>query len=206
MIIGIDFDNTMVSYDRLAAVAAKRRNLIPEAFPENKTRVRDYLRAIGREADWTRLQSEIYGEMICEAEPFPGVRSFLELGHRKNWTLCIVSHKTSRPYGGGDVNLRLHALNWLEHHRFLDSSETGLTRPHVFFEETKAEKMARIGSLKCDWFIDDLPELLLEPGFPPSPQKILFDPQNQHPDHEAFQRCRHWDHMMSLIQNRGQDL
>ena len=37
---------------------------------------------------------------------------------------------------------------------------------HVFFELTKEEKIARVANIGCDYFIDDLPEILLMPGFP----------------------------------------
>ena len=50
----------------------------------------------------------------------------------------------------------------------------------VFFELTKEEKLARIGSFGCDVFLDDLPEILQASGFPASTRRILFDPEGHH--------------------------
>ena len=44
MVIGIDFDNTIVSYDDLFHRLATERGLIPAAFPSRKTSMRDFLR------------------------------------------------------------------------------------------------------------------------------------------------------------------
>ena len=41
------------------------------------------------------------------------------------------------------------------------------------------EKVARAFNLRCEMFIDDLPEILAMPGFPQGMRKILFDPENQ---------------------------
>src|SRR5262245_43078397 len=45
MLIGVDFDNTIVSYDALFHRIATERDLIPADLPVNKTAVRDHLRA-----------------------------------------------------------------------------------------------------------------------------------------------------------------
>jgi len=42
--IGIDFDNTIVSYDTLFHRVALERGLIPISVPANKISVREYLR------------------------------------------------------------------------------------------------------------------------------------------------------------------
>ena len=54
MRIGVDFDNTIVCYDRLFHRLARERGLIPETVPQTKGAVRDYLRSIDREDDWTK--------------------------------------------------------------------------------------------------------------------------------------------------------
>src|SRR4029079_9696971 len=61
MLIGLDFDNTIVRYDRLFHRLARKRGLIPDGIPVSKQAVRDHLRANGREADWTELQGMAYG-------------------------------------------------------------------------------------------------------------------------------------------------
>ena len=54
MRIGIDFDNTIVSYDALFHKVAREAGLVPESVAATKVAVRDYLREIGREDDWTK--------------------------------------------------------------------------------------------------------------------------------------------------------
>ena len=61
MRIGIDFDNTIACYDGVFHAAAVARGLIPAEIPTDKTSVRNHLRAIGREPDWTELQGYVYG-------------------------------------------------------------------------------------------------------------------------------------------------
>ena len=43
MIIGLDFDNTIVSYDSLFHKVSVEQNLINEIFEVNKIKIRDYL-------------------------------------------------------------------------------------------------------------------------------------------------------------------
>ena len=46
----------------------------------------------------------------------------------------------------------------------------------MFFEGTREAKLQRIASLGCTHFVDDLEEVLREPGFPPSVERILYAP------------------------------
>jgi hypothetical protein len=50
----------------------------------------------------------------------------------------------------------------------------------VYFELTKEAKLARLAEEACDVFVDDLPEILLAPGFPDRVRPILFDPEGHH--------------------------
>ena len=47
MIIGLDFDNTIVSYDELFHRVALEGGLVPGDLPVRKEAVRDYLREAG---------------------------------------------------------------------------------------------------------------------------------------------------------------
>ena len=42
----------------------------------------------------------------------------------------------------------------------------GITSDRVFFEATRADKIARIAALDCSFFIDDLEGVLSDPAFP----------------------------------------
>ncbi len=176
MIVGIDFDNTLVQYDGLLHQCALERSLIPNSIPSQKTAVRDHIqRAHGNDA-WTELQGFVYGERIDEAPPSPGARSFVARARACGATVFVVSHKTQFPALGPRTDLHNAARCWLRAHGFIDQ-EAGLpSLDSAFFETTRAAKLARIGTLGCTLFIDDLPECLEDPAFPRHTQGILFDP------------------------------
>ena len=69
--VGVDFDNTLVCYDSLFVRAAADRGWLADEASADKTAVRDCLRGLGREDDWTELQGEVYGRRILEAAPPP---------------------------------------------------------------------------------------------------------------------------------------
>jgi hypothetical protein len=188
--IGIDFDNTIVSYDALFHRAAVDRGLVQADLPPNKLAVRDHLRRIGREDDWTELQGYVYGPRIAEAAPFPGAIEFFRWARDAGIDVRIVSHRTKHPFIGPQHDLHAAARGWVT--LFLESQ--GLIRhDQAFFELTKAEKVARIASTGCTHFIDDLPEILLADGFPASTQRILFDPEGHHAAHPTLQALGRWD-------------
>ena len=67
MRIGLDFDNTIVSYDALFHKVARERDCVPAATPVNKVAVRDYLRGVNQEDVWTAMQGYVYGARMDEA-------------------------------------------------------------------------------------------------------------------------------------------
>src|SRR5689334_1104441 len=118
MLIGLDFDNTIVRYDRLFHRLAVERSLLPVELPATKQAVRDHLRSIGREDDWTELQGIAYGPRIVDAEPWPGVLPFLWRCHQAGWRVVVVSHKTRHPYRGEKHDLHAAAHAFLKAHDF----------------------------------------------------------------------------------------
>lgn len=182
MRIGIDFDNTIACYDGAFRPAAVELGLIPEdgAAGDDKTSIRDHLRAQGREDDWTLLQGHVYGARMALAHPFPGLRDFLEAAHRAGIALCVVSHKTRRPVRGPAHDLHAAALAFLEREGLFEREVTGLGPEATYFEATRADKLARIAGLGCDRFVDDLPEVFREPAFPAGVEGWLFDPHGVH--------------------------
>ena len=77
MRIGLDFDNTIVSYDALFHAVAVEKLLVPAETPVSKVEVRDYLRAIGNEPAWTELQGYVYGARMEQAEAYSGFFEFV---------------------------------------------------------------------------------------------------------------------------------
>lgn len=179
MRIGIDFDNTIVSYDALFHRVACEQGLVPTEMPVNKVAVRDHLRDIGQEDRWTEMQGYVYGARMNEAIAYPGVLEFFKNAVSAGYDLAIVSHKTKYPYLGPKYDLHVTARAWVERHLVCGINQI-LPPEKVFFEETKEDKLARVASLGCDVFIDDLPEILSAPRFPKAVRPILFDPEGNH--------------------------
>ena len=195
-VVGIDFDNTIVCFDTLFHRAAVEQSLIPADTPTSKTAVRDYLRRTGREPAWTELQGYVYGVKIREAAPFPGVLEFVARCRERGWTALVVSHKTLHPFLGPRYDLHAAARQWLEDRGFL---REGLTPDRIFLETTKEDKLRRIGSEGCRWFVDDLPEFLAEAAFPASAKPVLFDPNGEYPEYGGAHRLGSWAEIGTLI-------
>jgi hypothetical protein len=191
MKIGLDFDNTIVSYDELFFVLARDRELILSDFPVSKTQIRDHLRHLGQERAWTTLQGLAYGDEIGRASIFPGVLHFVQACRDQGIPLVIVSHKTRQPYLGSNTDLHAAARGWLQ--------QQGLGDVDAFFELTKEAKLARIGALGCTSFVDDLPEFLGMPEFPLGARKILFDPRGLHTPGADTSRARSWSEIRAML-------
>jgi hypothetical protein len=178
MRIGVDFDNTLVCYDGVFHRAALERELISADLPSGKNDVRDFLNASGRGAEFTKLQGYVYGARMDLAALYPGVRDFFDAARELGQELFVVSHKTRRPLRGEPYDLHASARAFLESQCGVGGS--GYLAPdNIFFEETKELKVARIAALDLDVFIDDLPEILVMPGFPARTAPILFDPEGR---------------------------
>jgi hypothetical protein len=203
MLVGLDFDNTIVRYDRLFHRLAVERDLIPANLPATKRCVRNFLRSAGREDDWTALQGTAYGPRITEAEPFPGVKEFLARCLAARVEVVVVSHKTRHPYIGTAHDLHAAAQTFLHAHGFYQTSATGLSPDRVYLELTLGAKLVRIGALGCDAFVDDLPELLAEPGFPTHVRKVLFDPADVHTDRAEYARATSWARLEEVLLSEG---
>lgn len=200
MLIGLDFDNTIVSYDALFYKVALEQALIPATTQANKVAVRDYLRSAGRETLWTEMQGVVYGARMEETLAYSGVVEFLQWAGRAGHALAIVSHKTRHPILGPKYDLHAAARAWISSH-LCENGQPLISFDQIFFELTKEEKLARITQLGCDLFLDDLPEILLADGFPLKTRRVLFDPEDSHakmvvPD---ALRVRSWHELAKLL-------
>lgn len=176
--IGIDFDNTIVSYDDLMYRAAVDRGLISDGADRTKRAVRDRIRQLpDGEIEWQKLQALAYGPRMHEAQPIDGAEEFLRRCRQNGIGVFVVSHKTEyASYDETRTNLRTAALEWMATRRYFEPDGLGLRRGDVYFESTRRDKLARIAAIGCSHFIDDLEEVFLEPSFPPHVQKILYAP------------------------------
>lgn len=201
MLIGIDFDNTIVSYDALFHRVAVEQGLVPPDVPVSKVSVRDHLRSLDKEDLWTEMQGYVYGARMDEAAMYPGVLEFLRWARRNTVATTIVSHKTRYPFLGPKYDLHAAARVWVEHH--LRDDDGALVEPSsVFFELTKEAKLARIARVGCTHFVDDLPEILLADGFPKDTDRILFDPENHHAGVPVLVRMRRWPELKAYFEGQ----
>src|SRR5580700_3274685 len=94
--IGLDFDNTIVCYDRVFRDIAIRAGFVGEDFIGRKRDLRDALRrGSAGEQRWQWLQAQAYGPFLVEAEPFEGVDRFVSDCRNTGVELFIVSHKSA---------------------------------------------------------------------------------------------------------------
>lgn len=179
MRIGFDFDNTIVHYDNLFHKVAREQGVIDDSIPPQKVAIRDSLRQSGKEDIWTEMQGYVYGARMQEADAhldvIETIRELRDAGH----TLAIMSHKTKYPYMGEKYDLHAAARGWIDEYLVYDGQPL-IPTDNIYFEVTKEEKLARIEEFGCDVFIDDLPEILLEPIFPKNVKRFLFDPEQLH--------------------------
>lgn len=190
MIIGVDLDNTIASYDALYHRAALERGLVDESTPVSKKAVRDHIRATAGDVPWQHLQAEIYGPRMAEAALIPGADEFLRRAGEAGATLFVVSHKSE--YARRDAtrtNLREAAMAWLAARGFFDDPAIPLAREDVFFESTRREKIERVRALGCEVLVDDLEELLADPGLAGIRRILIGATASEHPDIEP---CTGW--------------
>src|SRR5665213_3619754 len=94
--IGVDLDNTLISYDRLFYDVAVEREFVPVGFAGAKREIRDRIRLLpDGDIEWQRLQAHVYGPAIAHARPAEGALDFLRRARAGGAALAIVSHKST---------------------------------------------------------------------------------------------------------------
>ena len=174
--IGFDFDNTIISYENLFYEIAKDIFDLPSEIKKDKNSIRNFFLESKKEDQFTILQGLVYGKEIMRATPTKNFLIILDrLFRQKNVKIFIVSHKTKYPYKGEKINLRDAATNWIENNLKING-KLSINLNNIFYESTIEEKINRIKQLKCNFFIDDLPSVILKLKKGTTP--ILYDPYN----------------------------
>lgn len=181
-IIGMDLDNTLVSYDEVMHRVAIEEGLIPIGVSKNKKDIRNGIRRLpDGELQWQKLQAIVYGQKMDEAKLIDGVREFFDFCKRYQAKVYIVSHKTE--FANADIvttNLQAAAMGWMRRNKFFEPDGFGLSPGDVYFESTRRKKIKRIRRLECTHFIDDLEETFFDTSFPAGVEKILYAPHVRH--------------------------
>jgi len=193
--IALDLDNTIICYDEAFRAAAEEVGCLPASGGQaDKSSVKTAALAAGGNDLWTRVQGIAYGEGISSATLFPGCMEFIHRALQTNVPLAVFSHKTEYPAIGPRVNLRIAAMRWMEK----QGLPAGDQLP-VNFCDSREVKVARIATSNCRALLDDLPEVLLSPGFPSGTLFVLFDPSGSHADWSATPRVASWQAAADLL-------
>jgi hypothetical protein len=206
MIIGIDFDNTIVNYLGVFHEVAVSLNWISDNVAPAKSAVKQCLVNSGQGERWTALQGIVYGNEIHRATLYPSCKETLEHWLKLGYRLCIVSHKTRYPVIGEQTSLQDAATRWLHEQKIIGQG-VGLISPEdVYYGETLDAKLGYIRELKCDVFIDDLLSVFEHESFPSETRRILFQPEgagdgvaNVRRGALAYDVLRSWGDAGSLI-------
>jgi hypothetical protein len=174
LVVGIDLDNTIISYNGVFLQEARLRGLVPGYFVGTKREIRDRIRLLpAGEIEWQRLQAHVYGPAIAGAAAAEGVVNFVQMLRSQGAAVSIVSHKTAFPnLSESPVNLRDAARAWLRKSGIIGPDR--VPEANLYFEDTRADKIARIVQLRCTHFIDDLEEVFDDPAFPSNVERMLF--------------------------------
>jgi len=197
MVLGLDFDNTIIRYDELFHKIALEKSLIPTDLSKEKNAVHDYLRNKNVEDEWTMIQGEAYGDRIKEAEPYDGVLDMLQQLTAENIPMYIISHKTRTPFLGPKWDLHAAARSWLHMYRFSDPQGLNWNENCIFFELTKEKKVERIIETECTHYVDDLVKIL--ELLPDTINKILFSPSGSPDVPNHWSVLKSWKALPDLL-------
>ncbi len=197
IILGVDFDNTIVNCSQLFHELAVQRKIISAATTKDKQSVRDAVRkSKDGEIEWQKLQALVYGPLLQQARPVAGVIQALDSCRKRNLRIYIISHKSQ--YAAQDessTDLRVQATRWLKNNGLLAL----VNKQHVFFENSRADKIRRIKTMNCTHFVDDLVETFQEPSFGPEVTKLLFDPNGYASVPETVKLFHTWKDIVEYV-------
>lgn len=197
MIIGFDFDNTIACYDRAIARLAQEMFSLPADIAPTKLGLRDFLRKAGREPEWTEFQGHLYGPGMAYAEPFPGAINAIAALQDQGHSTLVISHRTKHPYLGPKHDLHAAARAWMLSN-LAKGAQQLFDEDRIFLNESLDQKIARIGALKCDVFLDDLPDVLTHAQFPAHTKKLWFSDVAP-PEGSGLIQVKHWDNVGQLM-------
>ena len=194
-ILGLDFDNTLVIYDRLFHQIAMENELIDNSVSPDKKKIREYIVKQGNNEEFTKMQGEVYGSRILEAEAAEGMIEALEKIGSGDIEIVVISHKTKYPYVGKKYDLRKAALDWMRKNNLFKHKILKEDLSNIFFEDTKEEKAKRIKEIGCEYFVDDLESILdiIDPNI----YRIHYTKGRS-----KYKRMMHWNELENIIEER----
>ena len=193
MIIGIDLDNTIINYQSsFERIARLKKIKINKKFIKQK--LKQKIEKISKD-EWTRIQGEIYGEKIHYAKIFKNFTNFVKFSIKNKIILIIISHKTKYPILGKKKNLHILTKKFLET-KFKNNYFK--INKNLFFETSIQKKIQRIKMKECDFFIDDLENILSHKEFPKYTQGLLFNSNKTY----KFNNFKDWRSLIKFFDNK----
>ena len=194
-VIGIDFDNTIINYDKVFYSLALKKKIIRKNILIEKEAIKNYLIQNNFYNEWISLQGEVYSKHVLMGKTnsffIPVLKKLL-----KKYELHIISHKTLYPVIGEKINLRDQALKWIEKKII---SKVNFKRENIHFASTQNEKIKIIKIKKCNIFIDDLEDILVHNKFPKKCKKILFNDQIKQNNNNEIYLTNNWNKIYQII-------
>lgn len=193
MIIGIDLDNTIINYQSSFERIAKLKKIkINKKFI--KKELKQKIERISKN-EWTRIQGKIYGEKIHYAKIFENFTNFVKFSIKNKISLVIISHKTKYPILGKKRNLHTLTKKFLET-KFKNNYFR--INKNLFFETSIQKKIQRIKIKECDFFIDDLEDILSHKEFPKYTEGLLFNSNKS----KKFNHFKNWISLIKFFDNK----
>ena len=192
-IVGIDLDNTIAIYDKLIRNQVNLLN-VPIEFISKKS-ISDYLRSIGSNDEWTKLQGLIYGPLMDYAEVANGFLDTLGELIERNFEIIIISHRTNYSEYDGLYDLHYFANKWIEKNIVSISGKNKIKK--IIFAESIEQKIECISRENITYFIDDLPKILNHVKFPKNTKKILYSSEIDVGSY--FLQTNNWGELKNLL-------
>jgi len=196
--IGIDLDNTIISYDDAFQLAANKFGLYDNNNFLTKESLRNQIRnKKNGEKKWQKLQGYVYGEGINDAVLFPGVYRFLWRCKNRKIDVEIVSHKTDfGHFDNNKISLRDSATNFLIDHGLLDNKNPLIKK--VTYKKSKKEKIDYIKQKNYECFIDDLEEIIFSEELE-GQKGILFSRDNISVNNSNNIIAKSWEEISQIL-------
>ena len=159
-----------------------------------KGEIKNYLINNNLYNEWVSLQGEVYSKYVSMGKInnffIPVLKKLLN-----KYELHIISHKTKYPVIGQKINLRFKALEWIEKNII---QKVNFNKDNIHFASTQNAKIQLIKSKKCNIFIDDLEDILINEKFPKNCKKILFNDQIKQKKKEIY-LASNWKKIYQII-------
>ena len=198
MKLGIDLDNTIVNYEKIFNEIGKK--YCDEKSLTNKEALSNHLRSTNREKQWTKIQGEVYGPRMQEAEIALGFKEALLSCKNKIEEVVIISHRTYYPSAGGKYDLHQVAHNWIRTN-ITSNKEFSELKISIIFEVTLDNKINSIINEEVNIFIDDHLGVLTNERFPKGVYRIHYSGNKLALDPIITMKC--WSELPSIIDQFG---